>query len=127
MKLNVGGINIYTRTYVKTDSDQMGQIYLGQEELKVRSTHRVQGRCDCTSARYQWEENWSNRTTGYRSSGKRDANKNMGRKGIHEGKSNYNEPQIGCRQQRSNLRGRKDTNNGPSHGRTQSLDELPGG
>ena len=34
--LNVDGISIYTRTYVTTDSDQMGQIYLGQEELKVR-------------------------------------------------------------------------------------------
>ena len=34
--LNVDGISIYTRTYVRTDSDQMGQIYLGQEELNVR-------------------------------------------------------------------------------------------
>ena len=34
--LNVDGISIYTRTYVTTDSDQMGQISLGQEELKVR-------------------------------------------------------------------------------------------
>ena len=34
--LNVDGINIYTRTYVTTDSDQIGQIYLGEEELKVR-------------------------------------------------------------------------------------------
>ena len=34
--LNVDGINIYTRTYVTTDSDQMGQIYLGEEELKIR-------------------------------------------------------------------------------------------
>ena len=36
MMLNVDGISIYTRTYVTADSDQMGQIYLGQEELKVR-------------------------------------------------------------------------------------------
>ena len=34
--LNVDGINIYTRTYVTIDSDQMGQIYLGQDDLKVR-------------------------------------------------------------------------------------------
>ena len=34
--LNVDGISIYTRTYITTDSDQMGQRYLGQEELKVR-------------------------------------------------------------------------------------------
>ena len=30
------GISIYTRTYVTTESDQMGQIFLVQEELKVR-------------------------------------------------------------------------------------------
>ena len=34
--LNVDGISISTRTYVTTDSDQMGQIYLGQEEPTVR-------------------------------------------------------------------------------------------
>ena len=34
--LNVYEISIYTRTYVTTDDDQMGQIYLGEEELKVR-------------------------------------------------------------------------------------------
>ena len=34
--LNVDGISIYTKTYVTTDSDKMEQIYLGQEELKVR-------------------------------------------------------------------------------------------
>ena len=34
--LNVDGISIYTRTCVTTDSDQIGQIYLGEEELKVR-------------------------------------------------------------------------------------------
>ena len=34
--LNVDKISIYTRTYVTTDSDQIGQIYLGEEELKTR-------------------------------------------------------------------------------------------
>ena len=36
MMLNVDGISIYSRTYVTTDSDQIEQIYLGQEELRVR-------------------------------------------------------------------------------------------
>ena len=31
MMLNVDGISIYTRTYLTTDSDQIGQIYLGEE------------------------------------------------------------------------------------------------
>ena len=30
------GISFCTKTYVTTDSDQIGQIYLGQVELKVR-------------------------------------------------------------------------------------------
>ena len=34
--LNVDGISIYTRAYVTTDSDQIRQIYLDEEELKVR-------------------------------------------------------------------------------------------
>ena len=34
--LNVDGISIYTRMYVTTDSDEKGQIDLGQEELKFR-------------------------------------------------------------------------------------------
>ena len=38
MTLNVDGISIYTMTYVTTDSDQIGQIYLGEDELKV---HRI--------------------------------------------------------------------------------------
>ena len=38
--LNVDGISIYTRTYVTTDDDQMGQIYLGEEELKSAGTRR---------------------------------------------------------------------------------------
>ena len=35
--LNEVGISIYTRTYVTTDSDQLGQFYLDEEELEVRS------------------------------------------------------------------------------------------
>ena len=140
MMLNVDGISIYTRIYVTTDSDQMGQIYLGQEELRVRrigyrchdgarchDAHRVRGRCDFTSASHQWEESWSDRTTGYGSSCKRDANKDLGKDGLHEGRSNFNESQTSGRQARINLRGQKESNNGPLHGRTRSLNELPGG
>ena len=41
MMLNVDGISIYTRTYNTTDSDQMGQIYLGQEEIKAVLTRKA--------------------------------------------------------------------------------------
>ena len=34
--INVDGINIYTKAHVTNASDQVGRIYIGQEELKVR-------------------------------------------------------------------------------------------
>ena len=35
--LNIDGINIYTKTMTTLDEDLAGQIYMGREELKVRS------------------------------------------------------------------------------------------
>ena len=35
--LNIDGINIYTKTMITCDVDLIGQIYVGKEELKVRS------------------------------------------------------------------------------------------
>ena len=35
--LNIDGINIYTKTLITCDEDLAGQIYVGKEELKVRS------------------------------------------------------------------------------------------
>ena len=35
--LNIDGINIYTKTMITCDEDLIGQIYVGREELKVRS------------------------------------------------------------------------------------------
>ena len=34
--MNVDGIKIYTKAHVTDASDQVGRIYIGQEELKVR-------------------------------------------------------------------------------------------
>ena len=34
--MNVDGLNIYTKTRVTDASDQVGRIYIGREELKVR-------------------------------------------------------------------------------------------
>ena len=34
--MNVDGINIYTKAHVTDERDQVGRIYIGQEELKVR-------------------------------------------------------------------------------------------
>ena len=42
-------------------------------------------------------------------------------------RSNSNESPTGRRQSSSNLRSRKNTNNGSPHERTGYLDELPGG
>ena len=35
--LNIDGINIYTKTMITWDEDLAGQIYVGREELRVRS------------------------------------------------------------------------------------------
>ena len=35
--LNIDGINIYTKTMTTSDQDLAGQIYVGKEELQVRS------------------------------------------------------------------------------------------
>ena len=35
--LNIDGINIYTKAMITCDKDLVGQIYVGEEELKVRS------------------------------------------------------------------------------------------
>ena len=35
--MNIDGINIYTKTMRTCDEDLAGQIYVGREELKVRS------------------------------------------------------------------------------------------
>ena len=138
--LNVDGISIYTRTYVTTDSDQMGQIYLGEEELKVRRIgHDAMMEQNAVHIGYEADVtahlldtkgtkiNRSHRASGHRSGSECDADKNLGKNGLHEGRSNSNEPPTGRRQSRCNLRSWKNTNNGSPHGRTGSLDELPGG
>ena len=40
VKLNLDGINICTKAMIASDVDPMGQIYVGREELKVRSIGR---------------------------------------------------------------------------------------
>ena len=136
--LNVDGISIYTRTYVTTDDDQMRQIYLGEEELKVRRIgHDAMMEQDAVHIGYEadvtahlLDTNGTKigvRASGHRSGSECDADKNLGKNGLHEGRSNSNESPTGRRQSRSDLRSRKNTNNGSPHGRTGSLDELPGG
>ena len=54
MVLNVAGISIYTRTYVTTDNDQIGQIYLGEEKLKVsRISHDAMMEQDAVHIGYE--------------------------------------------------------------------------
>ena len=54
--LNLDGINIYTKTIITCDEDPAGQVYVGKEELKVRSIGHCTmleedgGRCISTRA-----------------------------------------------------------------------------
>ena len=137
--LNVDGISIYTRTYVTTDSDQIGQIYLGEEKLKVRRIgHDAMMEQDAVHIGYEADvtahlldiNGTKIGVTGLldtRSGSECDADKDLGKNGLHEGRSNPDESPTGCSHSWSDLRSRKNTNNGFPHGRTGSLDELPGG
>ena len=51
----------------------------------------------------------------------------MRKNGLHEVRANSDESPTNGSQSRSDLRSRKNTNKGPPHGKTGSLDELPGG
>ena len=137
--LNVDEISIYTRTYVTTDDDQMGQIYLGEEELKVRWIgHAAMMEQDAVHVGYEADviahlldtngtKNRSHGASGHRSGSECDADKNLGKNWLHAGRSNSNESPTGRCQSRSYLRSRENTDNGPPYGRTGSLDELSGG
>ena len=135
--LNVDGISIYTRTYVTTDSDQIGQIYLGEEELKVRRIgHDAMMEQDAVHIGYEADVTAHLLDTNGKKigvTGLLDTGavvsvmpiKNLGKNGLHEGRPDSDESPTSGSQLSSDLRSRKDTNNGPPHGRTGSLDELP--
>ena len=52
VRLNVDGISIYTKTYVTTDSDQIGQIYLVEKELR-RNGHDAMMEQDAVHVGYK--------------------------------------------------------------------------
>ena len=105
MILNVDGISIYTKTYITTYSDQIGQIYLSQEELKLRRigldamiehdavhTGLV---ADVTAHLLDTDGKRRNRTSRHRSSGQCNADKNMAKNGFLNGGPNSIESKIG--------------------------------
>ena len=86
--LSVDGTSMYTRTYVTTDSDQIGQIYLGEEELKFRRIGQDAMLEQDADARNRRKEDRSHRASGHRSGSECDADKDLGKNGLHEGRSN---------------------------------------
>ena len=93
-----------------TDGDQIGQIYLGEEKLKVRRVgHDAMMKQDAVHIGYKADvtahlldingkkigvtglldtEHWSGSEC--------DADKDLGKNGLHEGRSNSDESQTGC-------------------------------
>ena len=135
--LNVDGISIYTRTYGTTDSDQIGQIYWGEEELKARRIgHDAMMEQDAVHIGYEADvtahllDTTGKKigVTGLLDTGavECDTDKNLGKNGLHERRSNSDESPTGRRQSRSYLRSRKNADSSSPHGRTRSMDELPG-
>ena len=131
--LNVDGISIYTRTYVTTDIDQIGQIYLGQEELKVRRIgHDAMMQQDAVRIGYEADMKKIGVTkildTGAVISVmpvKTWERISFTREHLIPTNVRLAAADRGDRP-RSNLRNRKNINNSPSQGRTGPLNELPG-
>ena len=116
-----------------------GQIYLGEEELKVRRIgHDAMMEQDAVHIGYEadvtahlLDTNGSKiGVTGLLDTGAVVSVmpiKNLGENGLHAGRlDSYESPTSRCKS-RSYLRSRKNTGDGPSHGRTEPLDELLGG
>ena len=137
--LNVDGISIYTRTYVTTDSDKIGQIYLREEELNVRRIgHDAMMEQDAVHIGYEADVTAHLLDTNGKKigvTGLLDTGavvsvmpiKTWERLGSTREDLISTTLRLVAANRRSIYRSRKNTNNGPPHGRTGSLDELPGG
>ena len=132
MLLNVDGIILYTKTYVTTKNDQIGQMYLGREELKVRrigrdammeqDTVHIGYQADVTA--HMLDTNEKNLAPRQRGSSQFNADKDMLKDGIHQGGSDTDELEIGSRQRRNHLRGRENSHNSLPNVKTEPMDEF---
>ena len=139
MMLNVDGISIYTRTYVTTVSDQIGQIYLGQEELKVRRIgHDAMMEQDAVHIGYEADvtahlldtNGKKIRVTGLLDTGAVVSVmpiKTWERMGFTRENLIRTNLRLVAANRRAIYVAGKNSNNGPPHGRTGSLVEFPGG
>ena len=104
--LYMDGISIYTKTYFSTDIDQIGQIYLGQKEVKTRRIgHEAMVEQDAVHIGYQADvtphllhsdgkKYRSTRCSRHSSGGQCNANKNMGKNWLHQGGPDTNETKV---------------------------------
>ena len=137
--LNVDGISIYTRTYVTTDDDQIGQIYLGEEELKVRRIgHDAMMEQDAVHIGYEADVTahlLDTNGTKIGVTGLLDTGavvsvmpiKTWERIGFTREDLIPTNLRLAAANRGAIYVAGRTTDNGPSHGRTRSLDELPGG
>ena len=85
--MSVDGNNIYTKAHVTDSSDQVGRIYIGREELKVRQighssmlecgSHRLRSRSGSTFAGCAGQTTFSKGTVRHGSSGQRHASQHL--------------------------------------------------
>ena len=134
MLLNVDGIIIYTKTHVTKDNGQIGQIYLGREELQVRrmgrdamleqDTVHIGYEADVTA--HLLDTNEKNIAPTQSGSSQCNADKDMGKDVTHQEGYDTDELEIGNHQPRNHLRGREISNNSlPNPNvRTEPMDEF---
>ena len=137
--LNVDGISIYTRTHVTTDSDQIGHIYLSEEELKVhRIGHDAMMEQDAVHIGYEADVTAHLLDTNGKKIGVTrllDTGavvsvmpiKDWERMGFTREDLVPTNLQLAAANRGAIYVMGKNNNNGSPHGRTGSLDELPGG
>ena len=127
--MNVDGINIYTQAHVTDANDQIGRIYIGPEELKVRrighnamleqdAVHII---CEADLAANVLDVQGSR----HGSSGQRHASQNLDRYGFREFGSRTDKHQVGSCQSGSDLCDWTNPDHFTTAWRKTSLDELP--
>ena len=131
---NVDGISIYTKTYATTDNDQIGQIFLDREELKVRrighdAMIHIGYEADVNAHLPDNDRNETGVTGAvrYRSSSQFNADKEMGKDGFHQRGPATHELKVSSRQSWSHLRSRQRSNNISRNGRRKPLDKFTRG
>ena len=125
LMLNVDGISIDTKTYVTTDNNRIGQIYLRREELKVQIIgHNWLMKQDAVHIGKEADVTAHLLDTDGKTIG---VIRLLDTGAVVTVMPIKTWERLGSRQSRSHLRSRENSNKSPPNGRTEPLHELSRG